>query len=157
VRVRVGAMRGMRWVDDRWRVIRASTPSTAFRIVAADVCCYTGVRWHEAQAIASLFGTHWRGSMAHLATAAQQIASCLAQGIGQTSEEANTVVGLDIGLELTDPATGSTRVVDHDLSEGIGIDRCSAAIVARMLSRSYVAQAWWTPRSGCPPVHTPES
>ena len=108
---------------------------TARRTVVADVCCYSGTEWQQSVALVHLFGEHWSGAIADLSRIVQHIAVFLAYSIGQTIEEAHTVVGLDVGIQLRDQQ-GRPIVYHRDLTEGIWVGEREADLVARMTTKN---------------------
>ena len=108
---------------------------TAKRVVVADVCCYSGATWQQSVALVHLFGEYWSGDMASLSGTVQLVTGFLAYGIGQTVEPAESVVGMDVGVQILDPQAGCI-VCDQDLTEGMWVGQEKAQLVARMTTKN---------------------
>ena len=127
------ACMGMRWVDDRWRVVRAATYRQVYQLYVVDIGTYSGAPWQAVQGLAALCGAQWHGSLCLLSGVAQAILGFICTGIGQTVEDASSVVGFDVGFEwLNHPAR---PLLCDDLSEGVHVGPEPLRLVARLTTK----------------------
>ena len=133
---RAGSMGAMRWVDDRWRVLRVRSPSVAHRCIVTDVCMYAGSTWFETMGLAQFLSRRWQASTQALSETAQRVCAFLRNGIAQTQEVSNQVVGFDTAWELAPrESPGPCNLVTGDLSDGLCVGTARCVLLARTTTK----------------------
>lgn len=88
----------MRWVDDRWWVLRCSNMAVARAVTAADALTYSNVAVGIAHALTIIAARHDSWTLDFTFLFVKQVAGWLSYSVDQTSEDPSSVVGIDVAF-----------------------------------------------------------